>query len=48
MEKAYLRRKWGKRYKPGRNKKAGKVMRLNMPNVTREPRSAEDRSDDRC
>lgn len=47
-EQAYLRRKWGTRYRPGRNKKVGKVMRLNMPNVMREPRNAEDTSDDRC
>ena len=46
--KAYLRRKWGTRQRPGRNKKAGKVMRLNMPKVMREPRRAEDRSEDRC
>lgn len=46
--KAYFRRKWGKRYRPGKMRKAGKVMRLKTPNVIRDPRMADDRSEDRC
>ena len=48
MRKTYFRRKWGIRYRPGKSTKVGKVMRLKMPKVTREPRRAEERSEDRC
>lgn len=48
MRKTYFRRKWGIRYRPGKSTKAGKVMRLKMPKVTREPSRAEERNEDRC
>lgn len=48
LRKAYFRRKWGIRYRPGKSTKAGKVMRLKMPKDTREPSRAEERSEDRC
>ncbi len=48
MRKSYFRRKWGIRYRPGKSTKVGKVMRLKMPKVTREPRRALERSEDRC
>lgn len=46
--KSYFRRKWGIRYRAGKSTKVGKVMRLKMPKVTREPRRAEESSEDRC
>lgn len=42
------RRKWGRRKQPGTSRKAGKVMRLNMPVVMRAPRMAEDTRLDLC
>jgi len=43
-----LRRKWGSRYSPGAMRKAGKVMRVKVPKVRREPRRAEDTIEERC
>lgn len=48
IRKTYFRMKWGIRYRPGKSTKVGKVMRLKMPKVTREPSRAEERSEDRC
>lgn len=42
------RRKWGRRKQPGTSRKAGKVMRLNMPVVMRTPSMAEDTRLDLC
>ncbi|KAF4505353.1 hypothetical protein G6O67_007311 [Ophiocordyceps sinensis] len=44
----YLFKKWGIRRRLGINKKAGKVMRLNMPKTATTPSTVEARSDDCC
>lgn len=43
-----LREKWGSRYSPGTKRKAGKVIRVKVPKVRREPRRAEDTMEERC
>ena len=47
-ERLYLRKKWGNRWRLGTRRKAGKVTRLKIPKVIKQPRIAEERSEDRC
>ena len=46
-ERSYLRKKWGNKWKLGTRRKAGKVTRLKTPKVSRHPKMAEERSEDR-
>jgi hypothetical protein len=46
--KSYFLRKWGIKRRPGMRRKAGKVMRLNMPKTTTKERIAHAKIEDRC